>query len=320
MTPTAQDPKLQAREAAYYTPDGAVDLPYVYTFDASGLSSGQTFLNQVVQIEYDSDFVLRSILGVPNAVDSAAGGLTLYNYSRSAAMAGPIIPFSKQYAVVPEKIYPRNTRIYFDITDTSPNLLSCSGHNIPRAQIAFQGVKRYYPNQPGYPPNAPALQTPPDPATYLRKPYSYPFRLNLNWFYFINAATGLLDINRTFSFQVEDFDFELHYIQVVNAITGAALTTDLFAMQLFDSTRIRPLASAPVLQSYFNNNRSAYGNPVFPVPPVVYPVWTWVTFQIQSLVCNTDVNAPYALQINFGGAQRIPVSKTSPSAGVGGGN
>lgn len=308
-TPTAALLKSPP-EAAYYTPAGCYDLPFVYVYDASQLSltNGTNVLNQSINIDYDSDFILRAILGANNIVDSAAGGIRLYNYTESAAMDGFVSPFSNQYAIAPEKPYPRSSRIKFDLQSVNQAVIACAT-NINLAQLAFQGVKRYRPGESGYASGNPALPVIADPSKYILKPYTYPFQLNLNWFHWTNAAAGIPDIPRRFSIDIQDYDFELHYITVTNLVTGARLTTDLFSMLLYDPSGFRPLATAPLPQSYWNNNRNEYGNPVFPVPPLVYPVWQRLAFDITSNVCNTDASAPYGFQICFCGCRRIPVAK-----------
>lgn len=314
---------MAANEAAYYTPDDAVDFPYYYTYagvsaQGTALTNGLNYLNRSKRIQFDSDFVLRAIIGAPTIVNSASGGIQLYNYSQSAAFASPIVPMPNQYAIVPEKIYPRSTDLKFDLIKIALATRACGELPIPVSLLAFQGVKRYWPKQPNYPPGAPALIVPADEASFIRKPYSYSFGLSLNWFYYVTATAGLLSALRTFNIPIQDYDFELHYIEVINVATGAVLTTDLFAMTLYDSTGYRPFSDSPLPQSYWNNNRAAYGGPTMPVPPMLYKVWNNLKFDIQSLVCNTDGSAPYGLQINFCGAQRIPRSTSDPSGAFGG--
>jgi hypothetical protein len=305
-------------EATYYTPDGCVDLPFIYTFDASKLTDGTTPapLLRDITSDSDADFVLRAILGVPNCIDtpSNGGGFLLYNYSGSQAFSSVYSPFTNHYPVVPEKLYPRFNGIKFILQKVLRANTACvvNAVSLPiyRSQIAFQGVKRYQPSTPGYRSGSPALPPPYDPSKYVLRPWTHSFSLNLNWFAW--TAAGLPEIPRIFTFDIRDYDFELHHIDIANAVTGAVLTAPLFSIQLYDATAKRQLSSAPVLCDYINYNRTAYA-PTFPVPPLVYPVWTQVRFDITSLVCNTDGSAPYTIQISFVGLQRIPIVQSSPS-------
>lgn len=292
-------------EQNYYTPDGYVDLPGAYVFDASGLTNGTEVQNNVIPIEYDSIFVLRAVLGVPNCIDPSTGGFRLNNYSKSRIMGGYIKPFANNVPVVPEVIYPPNSQISFDLFNVQKAVNSCAT-NIPISNIMFQGVKRYRPGVPGY--NGPAFPIPYDPLNYIERPWSYPLDFDLSWFHWNSSgsAAGIIDIPRTFVVEVQDYDFQLHCIKISDSTTGLALTPDLFSIQLFDATAKRALFGSPVNQSYINNTRNAFSNPVFPVPPLLYPVWTQIRVDITSLVCNEDVSSPYHLQIEFQGLQRIP--------------
>jgi hypothetical protein len=302
---------MPAPESYYYTPAACVDLPFLYVFDASKLTDGTTPAPLIVPIvsDSDADFMLRAILGVPNCIDTAAngGGFVLYNYSGSQAFSIPYSPFSNHYSVVPEKFYPRFGAIKFLLQKVLRANTACTVNAVPLpiyySQIGFQGIKRYTPGDPTYHPGSPALPPPYDPDDYILRPYSYLFTLNLNWFAW--TAAGLAQIPRTFTVEIQDYDFELHQISVVNATTGAVPTTELCQVQLYDATAKRALSSAPVNLSFLNAVRSAY-SPVFPVPPVVYPVWTQIRFDVTSLVCNSDGSSPYSLQFLFTGVNRIP--------------
>lgn len=306
---------MPASENIYVTPTGKVDLPFLYVFDGSTLTDGQSFPTLPslhVPIQWDSDFILRAILGVPTVVNPTTGGFRLYNYSGGLAMGDFIKPMSNQFAVVPEKFYPRNGVVKFDLATVLRAFNACGESPIYKALIAFQGVKRYTPGSPGYASGGPQLPAPTDPDSYVPRPWTYPFQLNLNWFARVTAG-GLPEIPRTFTIAIQDYDFELHYISVVNLVTGARVTVDLFQIMLYDATAKRQLFSQPVNASFLDNNRKEYGNPVFPVPPLLFPVWTQIRFDISSLVCNTDVSAPYAFQVDFVGVNRVP--KVGPQSG-----
>lgn len=310
---------MAAPEAVYYTPDGCVDLPFIYVFDASTLTDGTTPapLIRPITSDSDADFMLRAILGVPNCIDTAVngGGFQLYNYSGSAAFSSPYSPFTAHYPVVPEKFFPRFSAIKFLLQQVKRANTPCvvNAVNLPiyYSQIGFQGVKRFNPSQAGgYSPGSPAPPPPFDPSKFILRPYTYTTTLNLNWFAWTTA--GLPQIARTFTIEIQDYDFELHQITAINTATGLPIASELFQIQLYDATAKRALSSSPVNARYILANSTL--QPVFPVPPLVYPVWTQIRFDISSLVCNQDVAAPYSIQLAFTGVNRTPRVQSSPSA------
>jgi hypothetical protein len=293
---------VPVRESIYFQPDGFVDEPFFYVFDGSTLTDGTTPTVQAVTIQGDSDFILRAILGVPNVIN-AAGGFQLFNYSGSQAFGGYYSPFTSHYAVVPEKFYPRNGQIKFNLQNVlRANTACATGGAIYYSQIGFQGVRRYRPAEYGYAPGNPALPQPFDATKYVQRPWYYILNLNLNWFAW--TAAGLPEIPRTFIVEVQDYDFELHNITAVNTATNTQLSTELMQLQLYDATAKRQLSTLPVNLGYINYNTTKRA--VFPVPPIIYPVWTQIRVDVSSLVCNSDVNSPYSIQLIFSGVNRIP--------------
>lgn len=303
-----------ALESEYYTPDGFVDLPYYYVFDAAGLVDGTTPPLQVIPVEWDSDFVLRAILGVPNCVAAgAAGGFLLYNYSGSQSASSVMKPLANQFPIVPEKVYPKSGTIKFALQNILRSKFVCAAtSDIFTSQIAFQGVKRYRPGSPGAAPGSPALPAPYDPTKYTLRPWTYQSLFNLNYFRWKSA--NVANLAQSLIVEVQDYDFELHQIEVSNAVTGVRLTSDLFSATFYDSTAKRALSNLPIPASYFNANRREYGGPVFPVPPILFPNWTQIRVDITSNVCNSDASAPYLIAIDFIGINRVPRVGTSPSA------
>jgi hypothetical protein len=310
---------MAALEAVYYTPDGCIDMPYMLVYNASSLTDGTTPSPLVKSVPFiNADFILRAILGVPTCIDTAAngGGFLYYNMSGSQAVSSAYSPFANQYPVVPEKLYPRAGGVVkFQLSKVLRAFTACTVNAVSLpiyySQVVFQGVNRFYPGSENYRPGVPATPAPYDPDDYILRPFTYNFTLNLNWFAY--TAAGLTSIPQTFNVEIQDYDFELHQISVVNATTGVVPTTELLQMTLYDATGKRPMMSDPVNLSIFNAGRTAY-SPVFPVPPMIYPVWTNMKFDITSLVCNTDGNSPYSLQFSFVGVQRIPKLKSSASS------
>lgn len=306
---------MAAPESIYYTPDGCIDQPYNLVFDASKLTDGSNPAPLVQPIiTTDADFILRAILGVPTCIDTAAngGGFNLFNMSGSQAFSQAYSPFVKHYPVVPEKLYPRaGGVIKFQLAKVlRANTPCATGGAIYYSQIVFQGVSRYYPNLPNYRPGSPAMPPPFNPDDFFLRPYTYIVNLNLSWFAW--TAGGLAQIPRTFTVEIQDYAFELHQLSVINKATGLAPTTELCQILLYDASGSRSLSSAPVNLGILNAARTDY-SPVFPVPPVVYPVWTNIKFDVTSLVCNSDGSSPYSLQLAFVGVQRVPKMQTTPS-------
>ena len=61
-------------EEPYLTPDGTLDTPFTYVYDTSAFTDGVNMLNIAQQLQGDSAFILRRIMGVPTVVDTAANG------------------------------------------------------------------------------------------------------------------------------------------------------------------------------------------------------------------------------------------------------
>src|SRR6202030_1956033 len=70
-------PELLIEE--YQAPNGAVDFPFAYVYDATALTDGNTYQNVQVQLQNDSQFVLRAIRGATTVLDTAANGAR-FNY------------------------------------------------------------------------------------------------------------------------------------------------------------------------------------------------------------------------------------------------
>lgn len=295
-----------ARESDYYVPEGCIDQAAFLIFDGTNLTDGSNVNNLSVKIDRDYDFVLRAVVGSQNIINPATGGIVLYNYSGSRAFSQAVVPMPNHYAVVPEKIYPRNGAIRFDLQNVLRRNTACAT-TIFYPQLAFLGVKRYRPGDSDYQVGDPQLSPPFDPSKFELRPWTYTLRFSLSWSKWIApAASGIIDIPRRFVIPVQDYDFELHFISALNVTTGARFTLpDPFQMTLYDSSK-RALSNLPVNLSYFDYNRSEYGNIAFPCPPLVYPVWTQITVDIWSLICNTDPSLPYSIELTFGGVNRIP--------------
>jgi hypothetical protein len=303
---------LRLIEEPYHAPPGALDVPYVYVFDASGITDNLAeLLNNSLQINNNSAFILRHIQGLNLCVKTAAnGGAFGYkNASQSYAHSNPgtgILVNSGNWPVVPEKEYPANSIISFDLFNTLRNFNVCGQTPIYNSQVAFCGVKRY-PAEQGRKP-----QTTP----YKWKPFkqTYTYSLLLNYAHF--DAGGHPTPAVRYAFQLDNYDFELMRISITvadvnaNPPTGSVgcLQTNDFQMRLYDCN-LEATSSAPLNQYFINNGKAtAKSQPlnqsIHPVPTLLYPAGGQIQFDIVSMLCSGQL--PITYQLCFEGIWRLP--------------
>jgi hypothetical protein len=292
-------------EQPYITPTGYIDFPFAYVYDGTTLTDGNNYQSVTKQLQGDSDFILRRIVGVPNVVASGQSG-GRFNYRNSsqsyaAGNPGSGVVFNNVWPVVPEKLYAKNTQIVFDLYDVSRNFNTCSETPIYNAYIAFMGVKRFTQSQ-GYNTNT---------TQYRYRPlkYSYSYNLTINWAHF--TAAGGVNGPQRFSQLLDTYDFELLRIAACysNSVgsTGTLQTND-FGITLYDSNG-HQLSDLPLNQGYINNGRRtpALGPPysgLMPVPSLVYPGGSAIVFDITSQLCSSQL--PQTYNITFDGTWRVP--------------
>ena len=294
-------------EEPYLTPDGTLDTPFTYVYDTSAFTDGVNMLNIAQQLQGDSAFILRRIMGVPTVVDTDANGgrFNYKNANGSYANGNPTtgIFMKHVWPVVPEKLYRQNDQILFDLYQTLRAFNACSATPIYTSQIAFMGVKRFgkgstYPRQI-------------TPYRYREVPYKYAYELTINWAHF--DTSGRVQPAQRFNQQLDNFDFELLRISIAqpggnNAGVPTALSTPDFSMTLYDPN-MHQFSSAPMLQGFYNaggrspSTRAMYGA-TFPTPSQIYPRGGYITFDITSLLCNTSI--PQSYEILFDGIWRYP--------------
>lgn len=290
-------------ESNYYTPEGYVDIPYIYQFDCSGLTDGTSPQGLVLKIDNDSDFILRRVFGFDTV---ATGGMTLYNYSGSTCWdAGTINPtglnIGVSWAVMPEKLYPKSSFIKFDLFTVARQNVVCAGNNIFNSIIGFQGVRRYKTGVPGFQPGAPQPPLTYDPNAYLRKQITKVLPIPFNWSHWIGAAAnGLAAGLHPFRLQIADYDFELHDISFWNP-DNTVLSGQSIRVMLYDQSD-RTLFSSPVWSTQINSAVKAHAG-MFPSPPLLYPVWTNLRIDVESIVCATPNTQ---ILIYLQGVQRMP--------------
>lgn len=293
---------MRVIEQPYITPAGYRDFPFAYVYNANGLTNGNNYLDIQVPTQGDSDFILRRVVGVTNCVASAASG-GRWNYkghNRQYAFGNQstgVVP-SPIWTVVPEKRFAYNEAIWIDLYDVLKAVNACGGTPIPYAQIAFMGVKRFALDQ-GYRSQQSTYQ-------YKEMPQRYEYSLTINWAAYSSGTTFAQP--KQFSQQMDNFDFELLRMTISEAGQTGTLTRQDFAMTLYDPNS-HQLSNAPIPQGYLNSGRATPSGQatyaaVTPVPSIVYPAGSQIKFDIQSLLCGTDV--PKTYNISFEGIWRIP--------------
>jgi hypothetical protein len=298
-------------ERPYRSPEGTLDIPFVYVFDSSAIADATAQIqNLAVQLQGDSQFVLRRIAGVNLCVDTAANGgkFNYRNPSGSYASGNPSsgIIVGQNWPIVPEKVYTENNAgIFFDLYQTLRSFNVCGGTPIFTSQIAFFGVKRFSKGA-GYP-------TRKTPYTYRECKYGYGFSLTVNWNHFSSGT--IIAPPQTFQVVMDRYDFELQRIAITNTTTNASgvggLITDDFQMMLYDSN-LHQFSSLPLNQGFLNSARPtpATSHRYQPAlaPTLVYPVGSSIKFDITSMLCN-GVGVPQTYNMFFEGLWRVPCGR-----------
>ena len=293
---------MRLLEQPYITPPGFRDFPFAYVYDATGLTNGTTYQDIQVALQGDSDFILRHIAGVTNCVDTPANG-GRWNYkghSRQYANGNQstgIVPFTN-WSVVPEKKFAYNEAIWIDLYDVLKATNACGGTPIPYSYIAFFGVKRFTDTQ-GYRTQATAYR-------YREMPQRYEVSLTINQAAFFSGTTP--NPPQRFIQQMDNYDFELLRITIGQQGSVGTLTTQDFSLTLYDPN-MHQLSNLPLPQGYFNAGKpTAATQPpyqgCFPVPSIVYPAGSAITFDVTSLLCSTSL--PQSYNISFEGIWRLP--------------
>ena len=318
---------MRYMEEPYKPPPGSQDFPFTYVYNGQGQTDGQAQLLDIAQqLQGDSDFVLRRIVGVPSCVNTAAlGGRFNYRNASGSYAAGNTpsgIVYPVNWPVIPEKVYPYNNIIRFDLYQLLRQVTSCGGGDkIYTSFIGFNGVKRFQAGH-GYP-------TQKTPYQYREVTYAYEFTLTIDWGYFTAIGSGVTNPYHQFNIQMEQYDFELDMIRVCREAGdvrggggdgggggggggpdpgGVALTTDDFAITFYDANT-HQLSDLPLPVTWWNSSRvtPARGpvtQGVLPVPPLVFPAGSQILFDVYSFLCVEDL--PQTYYLSFDGVWRVP--------------
>jgi hypothetical protein len=292
----AKTPTFFEQAEAYRTPEGKVDVPYVYAFDASGLTDGLDYKNLSVVIDHNSEFILRRVMGLNLCVNSnATGKFRCHQQNQLQMQQSPIRPglmldgatLSGTLPVLPEAIYQPASAIPFELYGV---LRNATADTVPiyNSFLAFCGVRRFdagdiYTHKTSYP--------------YRELPYTYTYPLALNWSHWTGASNGVPTNPHVFTIPIYEDDFELCAIGVTKS-DGTAVTTNDFQISLWSADKAQQFSSLPLNLPYVNWNgpkttaslmgvtvtMQPYGRPVYPVPPIVYPIRGILQFSITSML------------------------------------
>jgi hypothetical protein len=288
------------------TPPGFGDQSYIYTFQpsANGEVTGSSYSLIPVEIQ-DAAFVLRSYSGLDSVLLSGAprsgnGTLQLYDKIRQGIFQIPsIIPgnFRTGQSVAPERIYPVNSAIRFDITTLSLATSSAGGNVVPNDQMAFYGVRRFE-----------GAKSDPEPSLYpfYEKDYQIPFTQALT----SNGNTSGPVLQAQYLIQIQDYDFELRRIEGGKTLNGTTFTqlsatAPEFAITVYDSHWIAR-SNAPVFSNRICHFPLSASNPqnTWPAPGILYPVNSVIRIDLFSLIPLT-ATLP-TIYLSFKGVRRIP--------------
>lgn len=316
----------------YCTPPGFYDLPYVYVFNPNALFAAPlTVVETIHQIGLiqpvglnEEYFILRKIVwtdcgvGPTQTTDPAGQGFqyrdvmgknSFSDYRPIWGGAGNSAGHVYVLPVCPEKIYPRQSSISFDLLRTALNFNGFSAFpvtdadSVPLGQILFWGIRRMKGENP-----LRQLQ-----AGQSEESYTYLKQITVNWFYYNGGVgSGGLAPLVTFTIPVVGWDFELLDILVKGDQQEPANTAGTARIRLYDGSQSRiPISSAPINLAAINSleTTSETAGTGYPqglgaiVPGLVYRDQSVIYFDLQSLLSPRDTQSN-TITIMFKGKRR----------------
>lgn len=270
-----------------------LEQPFIYAYDADGLTNGQDYQRNAIQLQSDSAFMSRKLSGRNLVCESLRVYDKNSNFMHSAAIVAP-----QDYPIIPEEQYPPNGQIQFDLFGVSK---ASRAYAAPGSvdnfysQIAFQGAKIYNDRNP------------PAPTPYQWRPRFYQYTQTVTISQTGRLApdyTALNTFNR-FSLEMNNYDFELCNISFLVKLSGAsdAIISDSYFKFMFKDQFSNYLMNVPILDSFLNNI-SAENVSVFPTPTLLYPVGSFIVMDVYSLLIESQV--PADLTITYTGYWRVP--------------
>lgn len=275
-----------------------MDRPFIYVFDADALTDGANYNELMVPLHKDSEFRLRRIAGRPvvTAAAAAGGRIQVRSDERKQLFAAPSATTPDQ-AVVPELVYAPGSAITFDLVNVLRANNPTTGTPVYFSQLCFQGVRRY--PEGGKPRQGTAYR-------YREMPFAIVTDIVVGWSGRLFPGELVMAGPRQFNVQVQDYDFELHYITMTEQLVGLAgpvqPANQSVKLMLYDVDG-NQIMSAPVCDFFLGVGSRGY-NSLFPIPPLAYPAGSQILFDISSLLANASL--PCNLEIAFCGARRMP--------------
>lgn len=290
-TPTPQDPQ------AYVTPPGYGDTFYIYAFDGDGLTAGVPALNQRIPI-LDGDFIVRQFSGL----DTMSSGIQIRDRLQNpyfGALFAQLGGFSSGVPVIPEKWYPEDGYIGFDLNTVTKKTIGVEGGVTTFAsQICFFGVRRRKGVQ-----SDPMASNYPGGKDWYSKPYALQFSLAIT-----NAATvgGVLQGPTLQTVFVPDYDFMLMGIRAVNTSGTLEDPTPSFKILLYNGNK-EQVSNIPIISQRlvtFAPGQAPERN-YWPTPPILYRANSTIQFATSSLLLPPTV-FPQNFDMQFIGVRRYP--------------
>lgn len=266
----------------YLTPAGYGDLFYQYGYTPpSTLANASTVTG--LQLPVDNyDFIARHWAGWETIIDTPANGGLVQAYDsihrNYASQPLEFGSFPQGQVILPEKLYPVNSLISFDLY----KVLKATNSETAASQLVWSGVRRY----PGS-----ASDPAPSPFNFKRKRQYYPYNLTVQQ---APVASAFYQI------QITDFDFELERIELTPFSSPSK-----FAITLYDSNKVAR-SNVPIHCLRFCHSDPAQSNgelSFFPAPPILYKVNSAINFTIDSLI---GAGGALTFRLNFVGSRRIP--------------
>lgn len=285
--------------AAIYTypnPPGYGDTFFMYAYNGSdNITNGSDYFNLTIPVQ-DGDFVARYWAGA----DTITTKIQIYDslMRKTSSEAVDYSSFKTGMLILPERVYPVNNAIRFDLINVAKVLKGTSvSVNVYASQLVFAGVRRRA-----------AHYSDPEPAgySYYEEPYNLgqdgstgTFQLSINK---LGATGGVLAAPDTYLLPIRNNDFELRRIELQLQSNQQA---SQFAIQLYDNYQNK-ISNVPILSNRFfhlNPTQSSGELNFFPSPPLVYKIGSFLRFDIQSLLMGVAI--PQAFNLLFHGVKRI---------------
>lgn len=268
----------------YTTPDGFGDYFYIYVYNPGqkGLVTGKSYSYIPIEIQ-DGNFIMRAWAGAGSTLSSSGavsawGTIQIYDARVRLFFDVPTSVFSASNtgtAELPEKEYPINSALRFDLNNVSP-ATDVTGVT-PVSQLAFYGVRRVE-----------GVQSDPAPSSYEYREEDFSY--SVSFLLPTDATSTSPGSPIQYTVPVQDFDFELRRIEYnYTSPSGQSGAADPahpeFQMMLYDSNW-RGRSNSPVNCNRLCHYPFSTNGPVnhCPAPGIAYPVNSVIRFDILSLI------------------------------------